>query len=335
MKKILIITNSHDLHADLLPPKLIQKNHQPFRINLDQFPRDYQFIQSFIKGNVTAEIIHIPSGESIQSADIAAVWMRKPAEFNFISDDLAKQELAFAKTETEHALLGFIYSLDCYWMSHPLKMRAAMWKAEQLITAQKLGFIIPDSIITNSADKVHSFNSVLNTPMIFKTLSSPDLAADTVSQSDVIHDSMPTTIITNDMLKQLDAVNLVPSHFQGYVEKQYELRVTVIGKEIFAAKINSQDDIRTQVDSRDLSASIDYQSIELPLKIKQQCFDFVASYQLNFSALDFIVTPQNEYVFLENNPNGQFLYIEQLIPEFHLLDTLANTLIKEVECRSQ
>ena len=52
------------------------------------------------------------------------------------------------------------------------------------------------------------------------------------------------------------------------------------------------------------------------------------SYGLNYSAMDIIVTPDEDYVFLENNPNGQFLYIQELIPEFNILETVADTLIK-------
>jgi D-alanine-D-alanine ligase-like ATP-grasp enzyme len=32
--------------------------------------------------------------------------------------------------------------------------------------------------------------------------------------------------------------------------------------------------------------------------------------RLRFAALDFIVTPDGEYVFLEANPNGQWAWIE-------------------------
>ena len=83
-----------------------------------------------------------------------------------------------------------------------------------------------------------------------------------------------------------------------------------------------------------MSAEITYQAIELPEDIKKKCLAFVGSYGLNFSALDIIVTPENQYVFLENNPNGQFLYIEQLVPELQMLETIADTLIRETECRS-
>ena len=30
-----------------------------------------------------------------------------------------------------------------------------------------------------------------------------------------------------------------------------------------------------------------------------------------FGAFDFIVTPENEWIFLEVNPNGQWLWLEQ------------------------
>ena len=34
-------------------------------------------------------------------------------------------------------------------------------------------------------------------------------------------------------------------------------------------------------------------------------------FSLNFGAFDFIVTPDDEWIFLEINPNGQWLWLEQ------------------------
>jgi hypothetical protein len=36
----------------------------------------------------------------------------------------------------------------------------------------------------------------------------------------------------------------------------------------------------------------------------------MASFGLNFASLDMIVTPDGEFVFLELNPNGQWLWLE-------------------------
>jgi len=294
MKKILIITNSDDLHADLLIPLLVKKEHTPFRINLDHFPRDYQITQQFYQGKLTGEILHIPSAEHINIENVGAIWMRKSASFSYLSEDLSTQEVAFAKAETDHALFGFIYSIDCFWMSHPIAMRGSMWKTEQLQRAVKMGFTIPDSLVTNTPDNVHNFNAHVKGDLIFKAMSSPALAADEVDEVDKISGGLATTLVTSEMLDGLDAVAELPCHFQAYIAKQYELRITIIADQIFAARINSQEDTRTSVDCRDMSAEITYKAIELPEAFKQSCRDFISSYNLNYSALDFIFRKQSK-----------------------------------------
>jgi D-alanine-D-alanine ligase-like ATP-grasp enzyme len=54
----------------------------------------------------------------------------------------------------------------------------------------------------------------------------------------------------------------------------------------------------------------------------------VRSYHLNFSAIDLILTPDGRYVFLENNPNGQFMWVEKLVPELEMTAALASCLIR-------
>lgn len=334
-KKILIVTHSGDLHADLLTPILAAKGGAWFRIDLDTFPRDYELIQSFQPDGCRGEIRHLPSGASIDVAEIGAVWARKPGEFAYRSADLGPQELAYAKMESEQALFGLLYGLDCYWVSHPLAMRSAMWKGEQLQRAQRLGFRVPTTLITNSAAQVRQFRAQLPEQMIFKAMSTPTLAAEEVAADDCVAQGLTTTLIDDDMMESIDAVAELPCQFQQYVAKQYELRVTVIGRRVFAARIHSQDDSRTAVDCRDMSAPIRYTPTLLPPQIERRCLELVASYGLNYSALDLIVTPDKEYVFLENNPAGQFLFIEQLIPEFNLLETLADQLLQEAACSTR
>lgn len=331
-KKILIVTNSFDIHADELLSILARKQQTAFRLDLDGFPRDYQISQVFQQGRVSQQIRRLPDGAWLDLDSIGATWIRKPGEFSYLSPDLSPQELAFAKQEAEHTLQGILNMLDCYWMSHPLPLRGAQWKAEQLRRAERMGFRVPASIITNCPDEVRRFQQGLAGKMIFKAMSTPSLAAEDLAQEQRITNGLHTTIIEDDM--DFAAVAELPCHFQEYIPKQYELRVTIIGEHVFAAKIHSQDDARTAIDSRDMSAEIRYEACVLPADLQQRCLDFVHSYGLHFGALDLIVTPDAKVVFLENNPAGQFLYIEQLIPEFNMLETLADTLIKEAQCHN-
>ena len=97
---------------------------------------------------------------------------------------------------------------------------------------------------------------------------------------------------------------------------------------MFAARLDSQEDERTRVDSRDMRASIRYTAIELAPPLASACAALVASYGLVFGAIDLIVTPDGDVVFLEINPAGQFLYAQQLVPELDMAGAVADLLAK-------
>ena len=61
---------------------------------------------------------------------------------------------------------------------------------------------------------------------------------------------------------------------------------------------------------RDYSC-LTYQIHQLPTSIEQACVRLVEVFNLQFSAIDLIVTPEGEYVFLEQNGNGQWLWLER------------------------
>ena len=334
-KKVLIISHSGDLHADLVSPILAERGHAPFRIDLDAFPRDYQLCQRLLDGRASARLRRLPDGDWLDLQQVGAVWLRKPADYAYLSADLTPQERAYAQLETEQAIFSVLYSLDCYWLSHPLALRGAQWKGEQLARAARMGFRVPATVITNVPDDVRAFRATVGGPIIFKSMSTPSLAAEAVEDVDRVSTGLGTTIVDDAMLDSLDAVSELSCQFQEYITKQYELRVTVIGQQLFAARLYSQDDARTAIDSRDMSAPIRYEATALPDDIRQRCLAFVHSYGLEYGALDLIVTPEGEYVFLENNPVGQFLYVQQLVPALPLLESVATTLIEGVLCRSQ
>ncbi len=334
-KQILIVSHSGDLHADLVASILADRGHAPMRIDLDAFPRDYQLCQRLLGGQASARLRRLPDGDWLDLRQVGAVWLRKAAEYAYASGDLTQQERAYARLETEQAIFSVLYTLDCYWLSHPLALRSAQWKGEQLERAARMGFRVPATLISNVPDDVRAFRAAVGGPIIFKSMSTPTLAAETVEDADRVSGGIGTTVVDDAMLDSLDAVSELSCQFQEYIAKQYELRITVIGKQLFAARLYSQDDARTAIDSRDMSAPIRYEAATLPDEIHQRCLAFVHSYGLEYGALDLIVTPEGEYVFLENNPVGQFLYVQQLLPALPLLESVADKLIEGALCHSQ
>lgn len=325
-RTILILTSRDDLHADIVVAKIVARGGVPFRIDFDDFPARFDLDLEF-DGRWRGGMARAGSGERVTAGDIGAVWLRKKADFSFRSEDLAPQERAFASAEAEHILSSFVYSLDCYWMSHPLAVRGALWKGEQLQRAAASGFAVPPSLISSRPADVRKFAARAPHGLAFKALSSASLAAGEVGRDARIAGGIATTRLDPEDDPALEAVSELPCFFQHYVPKRHELRVTVIGERAFTARIHSQDDPRTATDYRDFSADILYEAGGLPAPVERRCIEFVHSYGLTFGAIDLIVTPEGEHVFLENNPVGQFLFVEQLVPELDMTGALADCLV--------
>lgn len=333
-RDILIISFQQDLHAQLVEEALRARGARVFRLDLDRFPRDYRFdFRISASGQAGGELISA-DGASLRLDAIGAIWTRKTAAFAFADTDMGVQEEAYARAETEHALFSMLMSLDCYWMSHPLAIRAALWKGEQLIRAARHGFSVPDTLIGNQPASVRAFRMQNEDDIIFKTMASADLGAELVAPEDRLTPGLPTTRITDDHDAMLDAVAAVPCLFQRHVRKQHELRVTVIGDEIFVARIHSQDDARTSVDFRNIRVPIRYEAATLSPDLQRRCIEFVHSYGLVFGAIDLIETPEGTHVFLENNPVGQFLFVERLVPDLKMLDAITTALIDGASSRT-
>ena len=114
-------------------------------------------------------------------------------------------------------------------------------------------------------------------------------------------------------MEQLRAsLSLCPSLFQAYVEKEYELRIHVIGGDVIAVAIDSQSESKAEIDWRIADFdTLDYKEITLPQDVMEKVRLFVKSLGLNFGIIDMIVTPDNQYIFLEINTNGNWLWIER------------------------
>jgi glutathione synthase/RimK-type ligase-like ATP-grasp enzyme len=83
----------------------------------------------------------------------------------------------------------------------------------------------------------------------------------------------------------------------------------VFGENIFCAKINSQANANTRKDWR--GGDCDHELFSLPEEVQASIHRLMDRFGINFASLDMILTPNGEFVFLELNPNGQWLWLEE------------------------
>jgi len=253
----------------------------------------------------------------IDLSNVKAVWYRNPVTLG-INADLKGMSRELAMNETLEAIHGFYSLIDAVWINDPIATHLAHNKIQQLKIAQQSGFKIPRSIITNIPAKVREFYSDCNGKIVIK-----QLARNFILRRNKTYGIL-TNLVKETHLKNLNNVILAPSFFQEYVSKKLELRITIVGKKIFSVAIYSQNSKKTSTDWRryDLK-NTPHIMYDLPKDIEKKCLNMMKKSKLVFAAIDLILTPNDEYVFLDINPHGGWLWMENLI---HL--PITSTLVK-------
>jgi hypothetical protein len=120
-----------------------------------------------------------------------------------------------------------------------------------------------------------------------------------------------TSRLTEDQLVEDDLLRNAPGIYQQIIPKAFELRITVMGRCVLAAKIDSQDTRGGKLDWRRVPEEVKAYPFDLPTDVTNLCFRLMDRLGIVFGCFDFIVTPDGDYIFLEVNEAGQFLFLEQ------------------------
>lgn len=295
----LLITERLEPAADRLLVELRKRDISCVRWNLDAYPSGSALTYRTGADGFDGEIE--TDGRTVALGDVGSIWCRGLAPLG-VPDDLHGNERAFAETEAQRMLQALATICDAHWINHPDNNRRANSKPAQLFVAQRLGFEIPQTLFTNHPDQARAFFEQLEKSIIYKTLSQ-SLNLDS-------GEALFTTVVSEKELSNIELVRACPALFQELVLKSFEIRATVVGDKVFSAKIDSQAHTGTKTDWRRDPLSVEYEAFDLPEEIQKQIREYMLAFGLEYGALDFIVTEEGDYVFLEINPAGQYLWVE-------------------------
>lgn len=303
---IILVTRTNDAHADILIERLRELKADFLRLNWDNFPQRIKATLDFTELVWHAKFA-LPLGRTLDCSKVTAGWCRSQPSA-VVADTIEPQfakRIAFQESETT---IQDIISLlaDKYWINHPQQMRVAYSKLLQLKIAQELGFRTPITRVTNDPSEFESFYKSHPGRKITKMIGLPwRLAEDGYL--------IFTNVIDEQKSANIDSVDICPTLIQEFVEKDVELRVTIVENVVFAMEIKSQLLPETIVDWR--RAPIEEikkisTAINIPTDLANKCIQLLKKFGLNYGAFDFIVTPQGEVVFLEMNPHGAWGFVE-------------------------
>ena len=304
---ILVLTDAFDPHADHVEQKLRQRGADFVRFDPAQFPANAEVSLSYtVNGEIRSRLAL--GNEHVELNDLESVWYRRPAAsvpHKEITDKLTRN---YVKEECRMFMHNTWNSIDSLWLpAHEPVIRRAELKALQLKVAGALGFELPPTLFTNSPEDFLDFYRKHNGNIISKlpSISLYKYTGKTFNRY--------TQVVSKRDVGYARAVRLCPIIFQAYVPKRVELRITVVGQEVFAAEIHSQHSNHTRHDWRRYDRfQTPYFPHELPRDLQQLCVRLVEQLGLCYGAIDMVLTPDERYVFLEINPNGQYLWIEEM-----------------------
>ncbi len=107
---------------------------------------------------------------------------------------------------------------------------------------------------------------------------------------------------------------MAPGIYQELIDKDHELRVTIVGNTLFAVRIFSQRHEATKLDWRNVVLGADdHEVVVLDEQLAERLLEFHRRAGLIYGAYDVIIPKVGDPVFLEVNPAGQWMWLENLL----------------------
>lgn len=318
-KKTLIISSRQDDHVDFVVSSMnsMGLGDLVVRLNTEDFIDNCDVLFD----GMGFEILFRDSGRRLVNNEIKSVWYRRPMDFLIDEPDTNVTEFIYAETNAFLEGVYFCCHDSALWINPLPALYRAEAKMQQIQLAKQVGLRTPHTVISNRPDKILDlFNS--SDEVCYKLLGKPNKRRKT--------HSLLTQIITRDqVITNRHSIERCPAFFQEYITKRYDIRVIVSGSDIFAVEIHSQTNPLSQFDFRGVAPEqLKHQIHDLPEDIVRLIKEYMQLQGIIFASMDFLLSEGGDYIFLESNPNGQWLWLE-LLAEVKISRSLIKLMLDE------
>ncbi|MFF4802892.1 ATP-grasp ribosomal peptide maturase [Streptomyces sp. NPDC001351] len=294
---VLILTCEEDVTADMVVVHLNASGVPVVRLDPADLPGGVALSGEYVHGRFRG---HLQSaGRLVSIAGLRSVWVRRPGD----AAARAAQPSAWLTEESAQALYGMLRGSDARWMNHPDAARRARHKPWQLRLAQRCGLPVPATLITTFPQAAREFADRY-----------PDLVVKPVSGAHP--QDPPRAVPTSRVAPETDfsAVAFGPTLLQRRVGKRADIRLTVVGERLLAARKATADDADPDdpgaVDVRFASGDIPWRATDVPPRIADAVRSYLREAELAYGAFDFAEDADGTWWFLECNQSGQFGFVE-------------------------
>jgi len=316
-RSLLILAMDHDIHADAVHDLVQRQGHQSYRLDPEvlwtppeEFDPDAEWLPSGSMSWALSQDAHLSSlrwrEQNIDLMNVGAVFCRN---FQFAkAHDRAPIEKQLQYSEMRAGLYGLFRTLsNCFWMNDPSLEEGIDNKMVQSIDARYAGLKVPKTLVTNDESSARKFIESCDGGAIIKQLSAIGLVDENSEETETF--GFFTSSVTKEAMEHLDEVKHAPCLFQEDIPKKADIRATVVGDRIFAHAIDSQSREASKTDFR-REIDLPISNFEFPDETGSRLIKLLKEWGIIFAACDFVLTPDDELIFLEANVTGNWLWME-------------------------
>ncbi|WP_143634119.1 ATP-grasp ribosomal peptide maturase [Streptomyces sp. 1-11] len=291
---VLILTSEEDVTADMVVLRLGEAGVPVVRLDPADLTNGVSLSGEFVHG---ASRGHLSVGGRLVSMDgLRSVWVRRPGD----AAARAAQPSAWLTEESAQALYGMLRSTGARWMNHPDAAHRARHKPWQLRLAQVCGLAVPATLITTFPQAAREFAERF-----------PDLVVKPVSGAHPQEPprAVPTSRVAPDA--DFTAVAFGPTLLQRRIPKRADIRLTVVGDRLLAARKPADPDGHPDdVDVRFAPSVSPWLPADVPPRVAEAVHRYMKDAELAYGAFDFAEDGDGIWWFLECNQSGQFGFVE-------------------------
>ena len=292
---ILVVSYAGEDHTTEVVRRLEAQGREVCLMDLGDFPAQAQLALSWGNGALPDYRASTSKGR-VDLRRARAGWWRRVRPFE-AAPGVRSRDRVFAESETSQAVFGMLDSLACAWINPRLPDEAAHHKPSQWTVAQQVGLRLPRTLVTNEPQAARRFIQEVG---VGRTVFKAFLAS--------TEDWRETRLVLREDLDRLDSVRYAPVIFQEYVEG-VDLRITIVGEKVFAAAIDARK-TSYPVDMRMAVGEATVNAVTLPSDVVSGLRRLMDRLGLVYGAIDMRRADDGSYYFLEVNPAGQWLFVE-------------------------
>lgn len=287
-----ILTRHDDFHAYVFRHALQERG-----VSCSIFGSDSLATEGGIAWSPSGEVtptIRDLDGQAVAVDELDLLWWRRltgePRIPEAVTDEAARDLVV---NDCRAAMLGlFLTDFAGVWISHPEATRLAANKLLQLRTAIKAGLRVPRTLVSQDPGKIRRFCEDLGYEVVVKPVAGTPKTP------------VMTGRVTEDLLADEQAVTMSPAIYQELVPGTRHLRVCCFGPDVHTALIETELlDWRYPLDAEITPYELDG-AVAGPVR------QVVADLGLRMGIIDMKLGADGHPVWLEVNPQGQFLFLE-------------------------